>query len=414
MSSKGYQEEEFITGFKVPMPTLTPKISGAAYRSNQLTKGLYLDYVHYSVVMNEETKQLIFAASNIDQNLTQSIPREDSMKWDTDSRIVPEELQLDNRFYKGNDWDRGHMVQRNNNNWGENRREAIKANDDTFFYTNAAFQHKFFNQDEWLKLESFIGNWKDDSDGKLCVFTGPIHLPFDRQYARTWHDTVRIPSGFFKIVCFKSKNSNKLESRAFILYQDSEFIGNKKSGSSVIKLKNYQVTVAEIEELTGLDFHPDISKNNPLYYAKGANASVNNYPERIPIEHIDDIVTDIDAPRVTQDAPQRDKNIAISAAMVNPEGRDRKADEWVTLLNLTPQLVELDGWTLCNDKNDFVDLTHKKIDPGEAIRVTMDEGTMRLTNQGATIILKNKKGEVVDREYYTNKDAMLENLAYRF
>ncbi|HIG39035.1 MAG TPA: hypothetical protein EYQ14_00585 [Gammaproteobacteria bacterium] len=33
-----------------------------------------------------------------------------------------------------------------------------KANDDTFFYTNAAFQHKFFNQDEWLKLEKFVGS----------------------------------------------------------------------------------------------------------------------------------------------------------------------------------------------------------------------------------------------------------------
>jgi endonuclease G, mitochondrial len=414
MSTIGYQEKNFIQGMEVPMPTLTPKISGAAYRSNHIKDEIYLNYVHYSIVMNKETKQLIFAASNIDQNLGQRIPRSDSMDWDTDSRIVPEELQLDNRFYKGNDWDRGHMVQRNNNNWGKNRREAIKANDDTFFYTNAAFQHKFFNQDEWLKLESFIGNWKEDSDGKLCVFTGPIHLPFDRIYARTWHDTVRIPSGFFKIVCFKSKTSKKLESRAFILYQDSEFIGNKKRGSSVIKLKNYQVTVAEIEELTGLDFHPEISKNNPLYYSEGKNTSVNNYPERIPIEHIDDIVTEIDAPRITQDAPQGDKNIAISAAMINPKGRDRKKDEWVTLLNLTPEIVDLDGWKLCNDKNQSIDLSKKKIDPGVAIKVTMDEGDMRLTNKGSTIILKNKKGEVVDREYYINKDAILENLAFRF
>ena len=167
----GYKGEGFIQGLDVPMPTLTPKIAGAAYRSSNLRDEIYLDYVHYTIVMNRETKQLVFAASNINQDLEQSIPRGDSKGWDTDSRLVPEELQLDNRFYKNNDWDRGHMVQRNNNNWGKDRKEAIKANDDTFFYTNAAFQHKFFNQ-----FVSVLADFRYNLQ-RLAVFAQPeFHL----------------------------------------------------------------------------------------------------------------------------------------------------------------------------------------------------------------------------------------------
>lgn len=408
----GY-DEAFIPGLEIPLPQLSPKIAGAAFKDDSLPEQIYLDYLHYTVVMNKETRQLIYAASNIDQNKDESIPRDDSKAWETDSRI-PEGYQLDNRFYKSNDWDRGHMVQRDNNNWGENKAEAIKANDDTFYYTNAAFQHKYFNQDEWLKLEKFIGDWKDDTNGRLCVFTGPVHLPFDRQYARNWHDTVRIPSAFFKIVCYHSKSSNKLESRAFVLYQDNEFIGNKKSGAGMIKLKNYQVTIAEIEELTGLDFDPEISKNNPLYYSEGANDSVNNYPERIPVEHEDDIVVDIDAPRKTQEAPDNSKVVAIAAAMINPTGRDLASDEWVSLLNISSKEQVLAGWQLCDDRNRSVDLSGEIIAPGAAIAITMDRGDMRLTNKGGTIILKNDKGEVVDREYFSDKDAKVENIGVRF
>ncbi len=392
------------------MPRLTPKLAGAAYTTSS---GIYLDYLHYSLVMNQETRQLIFAASNIDQDLQKSISRSHSKDWDTDSRI-PTDMQLDNRFYKHNDWDRGHMVQRDNSNWGKDMSEAMKADGDTFYYTNAAFQHKFFNQDEWLKLEVFIGNWGEDSNGKLCIFTGPIHLPFDRSYARSWHDTVRIPSAFFKIVCYNSQKSGKLESRAFIMYQDNEFIGNKKSGSSVIKLKNYQVTIREVEELTGLDFDDEIAKNNPLFYSEGENASVNGYPERIPVDFSEDIVDNPTANRQIQEAPEDDKSVVIASAMINPEGRDQPQDEWVTLLSVTKNDTKLDGWKLIDQKKREIDLSGLALKGGEGLKVTMDQGNMRLVNSGGTIILKNDKGEVIDREYYTKDDCTRQGYALRF
>jgi endonuclease G len=418
MELQGYNEGFLGKSSKVPMPKFSPKLKGAVLNEQGLRDNIYLDYLNYTVVMNSTTKQLVFAASNINQNQTQNIKRDMSKNWEIDSRIDINN-QLDNRYYKTNDWDRGHMVRRLNNAWGSSFRNALKANNDTFFYTNASFQHKFFNQDEWLKLEEFIRTWKEDSNGKLCVFTGPIHTQFDRMYSRTWHDTVRIPAGFFKIVCYHSAESKKLESRAFVLYQDNEFIGNKKKGSSIIKLKNYQVTIAEIEDITGLDFDQEIAKNNPLFYSgekvkKGTK--INHFPERIPIEKEKDIVKEIHAERFTQEAKDEDKTLIIAAAMVNPEGKNELENEWVSLLNVSKHTVNLKNWRLEDQKANQIDLSeYKEIIAGEALQVAMkNHKSIRLVNTGGTILLFNDKNEVVDREYYTEEDAREQNKAIRF
>jgi len=414
---KAYQEGFIGDGITVPAPGFSAGLKQAVYRDASLREDIYLDYIHYSVVMNKTTRQLVFSASNIDQNKHIQINRDESRGWQSDARI-DDARQLDNLFYKSNDWDRGHMVQRNNNCWGESRVTSLAANNDTFFYTNAAFQHKYFNRDEWLKLEDYIGSLQDDSNGRLCVFTGPVHLKFDRQYARSWHDTVRVPSAFFKIVCFKSKASNKLETRAFLLYQDDEFIGNKQKGAARIKLKNYQCTVTEIQQLTGLKFDAAIVQSNPLYYSAPETLheglSINTYPERIPVEHHADIVNAINQPRVTQQVADRDRNIVIAAAMVNPAGSNERANEWITLLNISAADVDLSGWRIEDQRAKMIHLSGL-IEKGSARRIQMaDHHSIRLLNSGGTIILKNEKNEVVDRETYTKENATEENRALRF
>ena len=152
MNTIGYKEDFIGNGINVPLPKLSPKLEGAVLMYEELRDTIYLDYRHFTIVMNGTTKQLIYSASNIDQNEHKQIDRALSKDWDIDSRIDIDD-QLDNRYYKKNDWDRGHMVQRNNNCWGSSIGETLKANNDTFYYTNSAFQHKYFNQDEWLKLE---------------------------------------------------------------------------------------------------------------------------------------------------------------------------------------------------------------------------------------------------------------------
>ncbi|WP_207788023.1 DNA/RNA non-specific endonuclease, partial [Candidatus Thiosymbion oneisti] len=76
----------------------------------------------------------------------------------------------------------------------------------------------------------------------------------DRWYTRrTLQQKVRIPSGFWKVVAYIGKESEQLESQAYVLYQDAQFLLDKR-GQHSIDIKNHQVTITEIEQLTGLEF----------------------------------------------------------------------------------------------------------------------------------------------------------------
>ena len=209
MEREGYQEDFIDPGIKVKHPTFSPKIHSIVYRDSNLRDGIYLDYIHYTVVMNQKTRQLLYSASNIDQNAIMEIERKND-DWNIDDRI-PEKFQLTNLYYKGqeNPYDRGHVVRRANNCWGKSKRAALAANNDTFYYTNATLQHMYFNQDEWLGLENLFLTWEFSDNKKLCIITGPVHRPFDRSYHRTWDDAARIPSAFFKIICYKDKKDKR-------------------------------------------------------------------------------------------------------------------------------------------------------------------------------------------------------------
>ena len=362
MERKGYEPDFLGSGIDVNPPTFSPYIEGIVYKSPDLKDNIYLDYIHYTLVMNKKTRQLLYVASNINQNEIVKIERGND-EWNTDSRI-PDDLQLDNDYYRGEDnpYDRGHMVRRANNCWGLNESEAQKANDDTFFYTNASLQHQYFNQDEWLALEELFLNWGLDENGRLCVFTGPVWRPFDRCFHRTWDDAARIPSAFFKIICYKGKASRKLETRAFLLYQDEEFTNNIRRGGVSLrsnKFAKYQVSIKDIENLTGLEFDDALPDSNPIYYNTPSDPNavkrVYRYPERVPIIVMEDLVNDILEERETQEAVDEDKVLDIIAALVNPKGRDTKK-EWLMLLNKSDKKIALKDWVILNNRGKVMKL----------------------------------------------------------
>ncbi len=437
MDRTGYNPEFLGSGIKVPHPQISPRIQGAVYQNESLRESKFLDYIHYTLVMNEKTRQLLYVASNIDQN---GYPQreEDQHKrkhdtWFTDTRI-PTAIQLDNDYYKGveNPYDRGHMVRRANNCWSPSlaksvvdnsdqdmvlaKREMEKANDDTFFYTNASLQHQYYNQDEWVGLEDVFKTWKLDKNGRLCIFTGPVHRPFDRCFHRTFDDAARIPSAFFKIICYIGKDSNKLETRAFLLYQDEELTNNRREGDKDNKLTNtkfakYQVSIADIENLTGLEFDDSLPSSNPIYYNSpedpNAVARVYRYPERVPILVKQDLVHDILAERATQEAREEDKVLKMVAALVNPVGRDSKKKEWITILNKSEKRVNLEGWELWNSEGKVIRL-FGAINSGQSKRLSFDNQDFSLVNKDIHLVLRNPNKDTVDIASYTKAQAKKE------
>ena len=88
-----------------------------------------------------------------------------------------------------------------------------------------------------------------------------------------------------------------------------------------------------------------------------AGVRVNSFPERIPVETSNDVVSAIDAPRPIQDAPEEDKNVVIAAAMVNPKGRNELDKEWISLLNVSDQDIDLADWMLEDHRGRKIDLS---------------------------------------------------------
>jgi len=368
----------------IPLPTFSSELNNHVLQD----PSIWLPYIHYSVATNTARRQPICVALNIDQNLKKSGTKRGG--WSEDSRISPQ-YQLNNDYYKNNDWDRGHMARRSTSAWGETMEEAQKASDDTMFYTNSCLQHGNLNQDEWLDVEDWVVELQDDANGKISSFSGPIYgyedgimeflKPADREAAE-------IPAAFYKIVTFIGKETNAIETRAFILVQNTITLKDKL-GRKTVNLWSYQVSIKMIEEATGLKFDEILGEANPIPFKPGTNEGMP--PVGGPTEMIN--------PGITPPEFDDDSQIFIAAASINPSG-DERANEWVSVANYSPNTVNLDGWTLTDQIRKPLRLSGT-LQSGETIKInplkSADGGSLMLRNSGGVLTMKDSNSTIISR-----------------
>lgn len=114
--------------------------------------------------------------------------------------------------------------------------------------------------------------------------------------------------------------------------------------------------------------------------------------------------------------------VFIAAAMVNPSGNEREG-EWVSLINLSPEIIDLSDWTLSDGQRDPLILNNVLSDlmllPGESVRI-QPLNPLMLSNQGGVIVLyeKPKEGQGnrrrVDRVRYTKTQAQRQGVPISF
>ncbi|MBA1343588.1 MAG: hypothetical protein C5S52_08335 [ANME-2 cluster archaeon] len=109
------------------------------------------------------------------------------------------------------------------------------------------------------------------------------------------------------------------------------------------------------------------------------------------------------APPVDEPTETRDKDVRIIAALINPEGHDYGIES-VTLLNTTPDSLDLDGWAIV-DKNKKRAYLSGSIGAGETLRITLSGKDAQLSNKGGIITLLDRKGLKVDGVSYAKKEA---------
>lgn len=249
---EGYRED-FLGDedrYRVPLPTVTSDLGEQVATLKDDDEESELKYTNFSIVMNKERRMAFFTAVNVDGKQTRRIPRDDN--WFFDPRIS-EIFQVGDELYKRNDLDRGHLVRRLDPVWGN---DAEVANEDTFHFTNATPQHKDFNQKTWNDLENYILDNAGAFDLKISVFTGPVFREDDKVYR-----SVKIPQQYWKIVVMVN-DRRKLLATGYMISQ-SDLIENLERVFTFGAFRTYQVEIAKIEELTGLDFG-DLRNFDPM------------------------------------------------------------------------------------------------------------------------------------------------------
>ncbi|MBC8123080.1 MAG: DNA/RNA non-specific endonuclease [Gemmatimonadaceae bacterium] len=247
---RGYDPSFLGVGPAVPLPKLNPAMAQKAAVNTQAAAGTephVLPYQHFSLAMNKERKLAFYTAVNIDGAASRRLPR-DKDSWVSDPRIGANE-QTDDALYKNNQLDRGHLVRRLDPVWGPDEATAKVANDDTFHFTNCSPQHERFNQNDatWQGLENYILDNADVENLRVSVFTGPVLSPTDKKYRG-----VQVPQQFWKVLVFM-KPGAKLSATAYLLTQ-VELVKDIELFSDDREVASFQVTVQQLEQLTGLDF----------------------------------------------------------------------------------------------------------------------------------------------------------------
>ena len=181
-------------------------------------------------------------------------------------------------LYAGDDLDRGHLVRRRDPVWGEPE-VAARANIDTFVYPNAAPQAADFNQSKllWNGLEDYVLEHARAHWQRLSVLTGPVLAGDDPVYRG-----VQLPRRFWEIEAWTADRARATEpgsvdvdvdedvlllvATGYLLDQspqlrdlDDQRTARARAADAVPPLgpfRTFQVSIAELAGLTGLDLGP--------------------------------------------------------------------------------------------------------------------------------------------------------------
>jgi len=229
-----------------------------------------LHYRHFDILYSSGRRLPLATAVNINGETYQAHQRKgDSWRFE---KILPEQEQTGDEFYSLTNaaFHRGHIVRRLDPSWG-NIDEATAASDDTFHFTNCCPQLANFNPRIWLELErNLLEKGSIAHSERIIVLSGPVLSPSDKPYIKPVNGLpFFIPERYWKIAIWK-KLDGRLYAVGFVMQQPADLARhldhnyNKATRDRKIqdqfeniKFKkggSYQVTIAVISELTGLDF----------------------------------------------------------------------------------------------------------------------------------------------------------------
>lgn len=251
MADLGY-DADFLDTALAPPVTLDDDAGTAPLRTP-------LAYTHFTVRMHPTRRLAWWVAWNIDG--LRLFPSDSISRSGESFRLdprIPAAAQTGERAYAGNNLDRGHIARRSDLLWGT-LPEALKANSDSFHFTNITPQMADFNQSgrggTWGLLENAVLALDGLEDRRLTLFAGPVLDPADPPY----RGIVQLPVEHWKVVAYRFEG--QLRFKCFVLTQDLK--GLERAVPDFLEdFDTYLVPLDLLEERTGLTF-PSLRGNTP-------------------------------------------------------------------------------------------------------------------------------------------------------
>lgn len=258
----GY-DPDFL-GVEVPMP----KRINSRSLSKMANGEHIIPYKNFSIINNKRRRMALLTASNVDASREKKRPEpgrtytraalgemgpNDREEWFIDPRI-PVEDQLSDQFYSRDRraFDKGHIVRREDVNWGNSYEEVKMANGDTFHVTNCSPQVLGFNRSRsggiWGRLENSI--LSQARTEKYCVFSGPLMLADDPVFHGINNGEpieVQIPRAYWKIIVARTPEG-ELQTFSFLLAQDLSRVAFEFDVAE--EFVPFRISVQELEERT--------------------------------------------------------------------------------------------------------------------------------------------------------------------
>ncbi|PFG44725.1 endonuclease G [Isoptericola jiangsuensis] len=276
----------------VPLPAPRPTPDGPGAPGPRELR--HLDHPHFTVLLDPVRRLAAATACTIDGARLRPLPR--SGTWRLDPQ-APAAEQAGPELYARNPLDRGHLVRRLDPMWGTPA-EARAAGQATFVYSNAAPQVDRFNQSKelWNGLEDHVLAYADAHRHRVVVHTGCAFDPTDPVYRG-----VALPRRFWKVAAWATLDAGAgagasggagaggggadaaagvdvdgdtggtavpvLRAAAFVLDQSPQLDTADLRAATARALavgevpplgpfRTFQVPVADVESLTGLDLGP--------------------------------------------------------------------------------------------------------------------------------------------------------------
>ena len=174
-------------------------------------------------------------ATMVDMSDAPGHEKRKDFKYNRDPKV---EACPDHWEYRGSGYTRGHMAPAMDMRWD---RTAMAQ---CFYMTNMCPQESKLNNDHWRSLEEKVHRWAK-RDKRLLVFTGPIMGKNPKMIGKD-KQNIAVPDAFFKVLYAPEQG----RAIAFI-YPNAPCPGG---------ISKYAVTVAEVEQRTGLTFSSVIPK----------------------------------------------------------------------------------------------------------------------------------------------------------